>query len=108
MAAPLAISKARPSSLAISSWPSPGTTVLVGASGSGKSTALRVLARLRDADAGVVSAWGRDVRGVTGAALRQRIGFVTQARRVPRAVCYYATLLRVGVCVTTVLLRDST
>lgn len=58
--------------------PAGGTTVLVGTSGSGKSTALRLLARLRDADSGTVNAWGRDVRGVTGAALRQRIGFVTQ------------------------------
>ena len=73
--------------------PAGGTTVLVGASGSGKSTALRLLARLRDADAGAVSAWGRDVRGVTGAALRQRIGFVTQARHAPRAMppCRHAT-----------------
>ena len=47
-------------------------------SGSGKSTALRLLARLRDADSGAVSAWGRDVANVTTAALRQRIGFVTQ------------------------------
>jgi ABC-type multidrug transport system fused ATPase/permease subunit len=61
--------------------PAGGTTVLVGTSGSGKSTALRLLSRLRDADSGTVNAWGRDVRGVTGAALRQRIGFVTQARR---------------------------
>ena len=76
--------------------PAGGTTVLVGTSGSGKSTALRLLARLRDADSGAVNAWGRDVRGVTGAALRQRIGFVTQARRaalqprprpMPRAPC---------------------
>ena len=44
--------------------PAGGTTVLVGASGSGKSTALRLLARLRDADSGAVNAWGRDVRGV--------------------------------------------
>ena len=76
--------------------PAGGTTVLVGASGSGKSTALRLLARLRDADSGAVNAWGRDVRGVTAAALRQRIGFVTQARHaalqsrprpMPRAPC---------------------
>ena len=55
----------------------PGETVaLVGRSGSGKSTAGRLLARFYDVDEGSVRVDGFDVRRVTVASLRHHVGIV--------------------------------
>jgi len=55
----------------------PGETVaLIGAAGSGKSTAAYLLPRFYDPQEGVVRAGGIDVRDVRVASLRSRIGFV--------------------------------
>jgi ATP-binding cassette subfamily B protein len=51
---------------------------LVGPIGAGKSTVLRLLARLLDPDEGRVLVDGHDVRAVTQASLRRQIGFVFQ------------------------------
>lgn len=51
---------------------------LVGASGSGKSTALSLLARLKDPDKGVIRVDGRDIREFTLASLRDQMSFVMQ------------------------------
>lgn len=57
----------------------PGETVsLVGASGSGKSTAALLTARLHDVRGGAVRVDGTDVRDVTLASLRRRVGVVFQ------------------------------
>ncbi len=52
------------------------TVALVGASGSGKSTAALLIPRFYDAQDGTVRIDGRDVRGVTLASLRSQIGMV--------------------------------
>jgi osmoprotectant transport system ATP-binding protein len=52
---------------------------IVGGSGSGKTTLLRLANRLIDADAGVVSVGGEDVRGRDPIHLRRSIGYVFQA-----------------------------
>ncbi len=52
--------------------------VLLGGSGAGKSTALRMINRLIDPDAGRVLLRGRDVAQEAGPALRRRIGYVIQ------------------------------
>lgn len=54
------------------------TIGLVGRTGSGKSTLLKLLARFYDPDSGVVSIDGRNLRDVTLASLRERIGLVSQ------------------------------
>lgn len=55
----------------------PGETVaLVGATGSGKSTIARLLARFYDPDHGAVEIDGHDLRTVRLAALREQIGIV--------------------------------
>ena len=51
---------------------------LVGPSGSGKTTLVGLLPRLWDVDAGAVRIDGRDIRDVTVASLRARIGLVAQ------------------------------
>lgn len=53
--------------------------VLVGGSGSGKSTTLRMVNRLVEPDRGVVRLEGRDVRDISAPALRRRIGYVIQS-----------------------------
>ena len=58
---------------------SPGTScAIVGGTGSGKSTVLRLVARLYDVDAGSVRVGGTDVRGVTLASLRAAMAVVPQ------------------------------
>jgi osmoprotectant transport system ATP-binding protein len=52
--------------------------VLLGGSGAGKSTALRMVNRLIEPDAGRVLLRGRDVAQEAGPALRRRIGYVIQ------------------------------
>lgn len=52
--------------------------VLLGGSGAGKSTALRMVNRLIEPDAGRVLLRGQDVAGEAAPALRRRIGYVIQ------------------------------
>ena len=55
----------------------PGETVaLVGATGCGKSTVARLVARFYDADSGAVCIDGRDVRGLQLESLRSHVGIV--------------------------------
>ena len=54
------------------------TLVLLGRSGSGKTTALRLINRMLDATSGSVSIEGQDVRQSDPVALRRRIGYVIQ------------------------------
>jgi len=58
--------------------PAGGSVALVGGSGSGKSTILRLLLRFYDPDAGTVSVAGRDVKSLTLASLRAAMGVVPQ------------------------------
>ena len=60
------------------SAPAGKVTALVGASGSGKSSVLRLLARLEQADAGQVCIAGLDVRDWPQDQLLQRLGVVLQ------------------------------
>jgi ATP-binding cassette subfamily B protein len=53
-------------------------TALVGPSGAGKSTVLALIERFHDANSGVISIDGQDIRGVTLASLRRQIALVTQ------------------------------
>ena len=56
----------------------PGETVaVVGATGSGKSTIARLLARFYDVDAGTVAIDGHDVRTLTLGSVRHHVGVVT-------------------------------
>ena len=54
------------------------TVALVGPTGAGKSTAVKLLMRLYDVDDGAVRVDGQDVREVTVPSLRQAIGYVSQ------------------------------
>ena len=54
------------------------TVALVGPTGAGKSTAVKLLMRLYDVDDGAVRVDGQDVRDVTVPSLRQAIGYVSQ------------------------------
>lgn len=57
----------------------PGTTVaLVGMTGSGKTTILRLLLRLYDVTSGHIEIDGQDIRDITLSSLRQTIGVVPQ------------------------------
>lgn len=61
--------------------PSGGKTLaVVGATGSGKSTILRLLLRFYDATGGSVMVDGQDVRNVTLGSLRRAIAVVPQVR----------------------------
>ena len=58
---------------------SPGETVaLVGATGAGKSTLAKLIARFYDPDRGQVLVDGHDLRAVTQASLREQLGIVPQ------------------------------
>jgi len=54
------------------------TLALVGPTGAGKSTALKLLLRMYDVDSGAIEVDGQDVRDVTLASLRSAIGYVSQ------------------------------
>ena len=54
------------------------TVALLGSSGSGKTTALKLVNRLVDPDAGTVLVSGRDVASEDPVALRRRVGYVIQ------------------------------
>ncbi len=54
------------------------TTAIIGATGSGKSTVLRLLVRAYDVTEGRVLVDGIDVRDITQVALRQTMGYVPQ------------------------------
>ncbi|MEM6995873.1 MAG: ABC transporter ATP-binding protein/permease [Myxococcota bacterium] len=54
------------------------TVAIVGPSGSGKSTVARLLFRFYDPQSGSISIDGQDVRSVTQASLREKIGVVPQ------------------------------
>ncbi|QLH76309.1 ABC transporter ATP-binding protein [Halosimplex rubrum] len=57
----------------------PGETVgIVGPTGAGKSTVLKLLLRYYDADRGTIGVDGTDVRDVTVESLRDSIGYVSQ------------------------------
>jgi ABC-type multidrug transport system fused ATPase/permease subunit len=59
-------------------FPPDKITALVGLSGSGKSTVLKVVSRLFDPDSGRVTVGGTDVKEIKLAALRSLIGSVSQ------------------------------
>ncbi|WP_449404303.1 ABC transporter ATP-binding protein [Halarchaeum acidiphilum] len=54
------------------------TLALVGPTGAGKSTVLKLLLRMYDPDSGAIRIDGQDVGGVTLSSLRQAIGYVSQ------------------------------
>ncbi|WP_101295451.1 ABC transporter ATP-binding protein [Halegenticoccus soli] len=54
------------------------TLALVGPTGAGKSTVLKLLMRMYDVDEGSIRVDGRDVRDVTLTSLRRSIGYVSQ------------------------------
>jgi ATP-binding cassette subfamily B protein len=57
----------------------PGETVaLVGPTGAGKSTALKLLLRMYDVDSGAIHIDGQDVREISRSSLREQIGYVSQ------------------------------
>ena len=58
--------------------PSRKTTVLVGSSGCGKTTLLRMINRMVDPTAGTIAIDDDDIAGVEPVALRRRIGYVMQ------------------------------
>ena len=58
---------------------SPGETIgIVGATGAGKSTLVKLLLRFYDVDEGSIAVDGRDVRSVSCSDLRDAIGYVNQ------------------------------
>lgn len=58
--------------------PAGTSCAIVGGTGSGKSTVLRLIARLYDIDSGSITVAGHDVRGVTLASLRAAMAVVPQ------------------------------
>ena len=57
----------------------PGQTVaILGATGSGKTTMMHLLQRLYDVTGGKITIGGRDIRTISKACLRSRIGYVLQ------------------------------
>jgi len=60
------------------SIPAGKTVALVGATGAGKSTVIKLLARFYDPDAGAVLVDGHDLRAVTQRSLREQLAVVPQ------------------------------
>ncbi len=58
-------------------WPGE-YVVIVGQNGAGKSTLVKHLVRLLEPTSGVVRVGGEDVRGLSTAALAQKVGFISQ------------------------------
>ncbi|HET6611100.1 MAG TPA: ABC transporter ATP-binding protein [Kofleriaceae bacterium] len=58
--------------------PRGSTVAVVGATGSGKSTIIKLIARLYEPQQGIIRVGGRDVRGVDAETLRRQITVVTQ------------------------------
>ncbi|MER7152214.1 ATP-binding cassette domain-containing protein, partial [Streptomyces lydicus] len=58
--------------------PEGGVTVLVGSSGCGKTTTLRMVNRMVEPTAGTISVGGRDILEADAAELRRGIGYVIQ------------------------------
>lgn len=58
--------------------PGGDTVALVGPTGAGKSTVLKLLLRMYDVDDGAIRIDGKDISGVTLSSLRQSIGYVSQ------------------------------
>jgi ATP-binding cassette subfamily B protein len=58
--------------------PAGETHAIVGATGAGKSTVIRLLLRFHDARSGTVSIDGQDVKGITYTSLRDCMGYVSQ------------------------------
>ena len=58
-------------------------TAIVGASGSGKSTVLRLISRTYDPDSGRVTIDGQDLRDVSLPSLRHQLGLVPQVPPLP-------------------------
>ena len=54
------------------------TVALVGPTGAGKSTVLKLLLRMYDVDEGSIEIDGQDLRDVTIPSLRERVGYVSQ------------------------------
>lgn len=54
------------------------TVALVGPTGAGKSTVLKLLLRMYEVDTGAIRIDGQDIRDVTIQSLRRRIGYVSQ------------------------------
>ncbi|SEP20709.1 ATP-binding cassette, subfamily B [Halogranum amylolyticum] len=54
------------------------TLALVGPTGAGKSTVLKLLLRMYDVDEGAITVDGQDLRDVTIPSLRQAVGYVSQ------------------------------
>ncbi|MDZ7849572.1 MAG: ABC transporter ATP-binding protein [Halodesulfurarchaeum sp.] len=54
------------------------TLALVGPTGAGKSTALKLLLRMYDVDDGAIRIDGQDIRSVSRSSLRSHIGYVSQ------------------------------
>jgi ATP-binding cassette subfamily B protein len=66
----------------------PGTTTaVIGATGSGKTTLVNLIMRFYDVTAGRVLVGGKDVRAVTKAKLREKLGYVPQ-----KAVLFSGTI----------------
>ncbi len=59
-------------------FPEGGVTVLVGSSGCGKTTTLRMINRMVDPTSGTISVGGRDILEADAAELRRGIGYVIQ------------------------------
>ena len=69
--------------------PAGNSLALVGASGSGKSTVLRLLYRLYDVQSGTVKLGGQDTREVQARSLRREIGVVPQDTVLFNDTIYY-------------------
>lgn len=71
--------------------PAGGTTAIVGPTGSGKSTLMRMLLRLFDVTAGRITIDGQDVSTVTQQSLRDSIGVV------PQDCCLLRSSIRINI-----------